>query len=86
MPIVVKPVYDLREHTFHVPPYQRGYRWDSTQVVDLLNDLKKYALQIARDTQTAPAYYCLQPLVVVNNNSANSEDNTNAPKSTLKNP
>lgn len=29
------------EGDFYVPSYQRGYRWDETQVKDLLNDVNK---------------------------------------------
>lgn len=45
-------------HHFYIPSYQRGYRWDSKQVTDLLNDLKTFATN-----SDAPDYY-LQPLVV----------------------
>jgi uncharacterized protein with ParB-like and HNH nuclease domain len=33
-----KPIKDIRG-TFHIPAYQRGYRWERTQVKTLLNDL-----------------------------------------------
>lgn len=39
---------------FYVPSYQRGYRWDETQVMALLNDVY--------DNGEVP--YCLQPIVV----------------------
>ena len=39
---------------FSVPSYQRGYRWDDSQVNQLLNDI------IENGNKT----YCLQPLVV----------------------
>ena len=39
---------------FFVPSYQRGYRWDSCQVEQLLNDI----------TENGDKAYCLQPLVV----------------------
>ena len=39
---------------FYVPSYQRGYRWDETQVCQLLND----------STENGDNAYCLQPLVV----------------------
>lgn len=39
---------------FYVPSYQRGYRWDESQVNQLLNDI------IENGNKT----YCLQPLVV----------------------
>lgn len=42
------------EGEFYVPSYQRGYRWDETQVCQLLNDI----------TENGDNAYCLQPLVV----------------------
>lgn len=42
------------EGEFYVPSYQRGYRWDETQVMALLNDVY--------DNGETP--YCLQPIVV----------------------
>ena len=42
------------EGKFYVPSYQRGYRWDKSQVMALLNDVY--------DNGEHP--YCLQPIVV----------------------
>lgn len=42
------------EGEFYVPSYQRGYRWDESQVTTLLNDVY--------DNGEKP--YCLQPIVV----------------------
>ena len=42
------------EGEFYVPSYQRGYRWDETQVNDLLNDIY----------ENGEKPYCLQPIVV----------------------
>lgn len=47
------------KHNFVMPSYQRGYRWDSKQVVELLDDLKSYCT----DPDAKGDYY-LQPLVV----------------------
>lgn len=49
---------------FHIPPYQRGYRWNRQQVVDLCNDLLEYALRPLSDGTVTKAFYSLQPLVV----------------------
>lgn len=49
-------VDDLRGMKFFIPNYQRGYRWDSLQVVELLDDLFSFSGQ--------KGYYCLQPLAV----------------------
>ena len=40
-----KPVSDFLDnnHHFWIPSYQRGYRWDSKQVEDLLEDLYQFA-------------------------------------------
>ena len=40
--------------TFHVPSYQRGYRWGEEEVKRLLNDIN----------ENGPKPYCLQPIVV----------------------
>ena len=39
---------------FHVPSYQRGYRWGATEVTRLLDDVY----------QNGKKNYCLQPIVV----------------------
>lgn len=67
----IKPVADLlngeENYHFRIPSYQRGYRWEKKQVLDMLNDIK----QFADDGITDNTYY-LQPLVV----KATSEQNT----------
>lgn len=42
------------EGNFYVPSYQRGYRWDDSQVNALLNDI----------FENGDKPYCLQPIVV----------------------
>lgn len=49
--LIGKPFY-----IFNIPKYQRGYRWDTQNVKDLLNDI--YEVYKTGGT------YCLQPLVV----------------------
>lgn len=56
--IELKPVKDLLGMNFFIPEYQRGYRWKTRQVLDLLEDLQDFI-----DTKTNGSY-CLQPLVV----------------------
>lgn len=46
---------------FFIPSYQRGYRWDRTQVLNLLEDLYEF-MNMATGTE----FYCLQPVVVRN--------------------
>lgn len=45
---------------FYIPAYQRGYRWTTRQVRQLLEDL--YGFVTNRDTEEQ--FYCLQPLIV----------------------
>lgn len=53
-----KPIKDICG-TFYIPAYQRGYRWERTQVKTLLNDL--YQCMEANGQEKD---YCLQPVVV----------------------
>ena len=55
------PVCNLLGHNFFIPNYQRGYRWEKQQVVDLLEDLKDF---IDHTQDTDKNFYCLQPVVV----------------------
>ncbi len=50
---------------FYIPAYQRGYRWTSKQVVDLLIDLFTYAKAPSHTINEVVDgdYYCLQPIV-----------------------
>ncbi|MDQ1147028.1 uncharacterized protein with ParB-like and HNH nuclease domain [Bacillus sp. SORGH_AS 510] len=57
--ITMKTINDLLETAaFFIPSYQRGYRWDETQVKNLLNDI----LQFMKEGSST--FYCLQPIVV----------------------
>lgn len=49
---------------FHVPAYQRGYRWGRHEVRALLNDLLTHGEE-ARAQRRVPADYFLQPVVVL---------------------
>lgn len=66
--ICLKTVDELRVDSnsntplkFWVPAYQRGYRWLSLQVTQLLDDIREFTLR--RDPQP-DEFYCLQPLVI----------------------
>ena len=50
---------DLLDKKYYIPAYQRGYRWEDKQILDLLNDLYTY---FCGDTKGQ--FYCLQPIVV----------------------
>ncbi len=39
MSLVPKPFHELLKMHFIIPPYQRGYRWESRQIEELLDDL-----------------------------------------------
>jgi len=58
----LKPIIDLLEYNFYVPSYQRGYRWNDRQVLDLLDDIDEFAYDMEKED-----FYCLQPVVVTNN-------------------
>jgi len=47
--------------TYFIPAYQRGYRWSSLQVTQLLEDIRDFSL---RKNPQPEEFYCLQPLVV----------------------
>ena len=44
---------------YHIPSYQRGYKWKERQVIALLNDLKEFL-----GSQKQAKFYCLQPIMV----------------------
>ena len=46
---------------FFIPAYQRGYRWSSLQVTQLLNDVGEF---VQRPNPQPDEFYCLQPLVI----------------------
>lgn len=58
--IAVKPVNDLIGSHFFIPSYQRGYRWTTTQVTELLEDIWEFS----EKDKSKDEYYCLQPVVV----------------------
>ena len=37
-----KTIDELKNLDFIIPSYQRGYRWEKTQVCNLLDDIKQY--------------------------------------------
>ena len=51
----LKSIYELRNYKFVIESYQRGYRWDSKQVTELLEDLLEFQ-------KTGNNLYCLQPV------------------------
>jgi uncharacterized protein with ParB-like and HNH nuclease domain len=61
---------ELFDKTFIVGSYQRGYRWDERQVLDLLNDILEFQ---SRYNRKPGEFYCLQPLVVKKHNNDQNE-------------
>lgn len=59
-----KPIAEFLDvkHHFEIPSYQRGYRWEKKQVLDLLEDIKSFAKMSVKSDED-DSYY-LQPLVV----------------------
>lgn len=50
---------DSKEIKYSIPRYQRGYKWKTQQVNDLLDDLKEFL-----DSPAEAKFYCLQPIMV----------------------
>lgn len=61
---------DLVGMHFNIPYYQRGYRWEAKQVLDLLDDMFEFKLSRPKANQ----FYCLQPLVVCKNQDLSKEN------------
>ncbi len=65
--ISLKPVYELRVDSsdrpirYRIPAYQRGFRWESRQVEQLLEDIHDFT---RRENPQLDDFYCLQPLVL----------------------
>lgn len=59
--IELKSISELLGMNFFIPSYQRGYRWDKQQVIDLLDDIYAFANKKSKSEQE---FYCLQPIVV----------------------
>ncbi len=55
----LKAIPDLYGKNFFIPDYQRGYRWGTRQVEQLMNDLCNFF-----DARGKGDFYCLQPIVV----------------------
>lgn len=60
----LKPINELLKLDFFIPSYQRGYRWTTNQVKDLLNDIWEFH---RKEDKKKGEFYCLQPIVVMQN-------------------
>ena len=61
----LKSIREILDKSFYIPAYQRGYRWSSRQVIDLLDDIWEFALKKKKEEGE---FYCLQPVVVKKDN------------------
>lgn len=62
--IELKSISELLGKHFYIPSYQRGYRWEEQQIIDLLNDILEFQTKISRRKVDVGEFYCLQPLIV----------------------
>ena len=65
----LRTIESLKDHTFLVEDYQRGYKWDEKQIIDLLNDI-----DVFEPDHNGQKFYCLQPVAIkqLNINSISS--------------
>ena len=68
----LRTISKLREVTFFIPSYQRGYRWTKKEVIDLLNDVSDFNPKEINETNEK-TWYCLQPLVIRKREEKNFE-------------
>jgi hypothetical protein len=61
----LRSISQLMAESFFIPAYQRGYRWTSRQVTELLDDVAAFT---ERPRPVQGEFYCLQPVVVTRRN------------------
>ena len=54
-------ISEILNMNFFIPDYQRGYRWEPQQALELLNDIEEFSNKADRGDEEI---YCIQPLVV----------------------
>lgn len=54
--ILLFPIKKLRDITFEIGNYQRGYKWGKKEILELLNDINEY--------KEDSGLYCLQPIIL----------------------
>ena len=57
-------VKSLLDYSFFVPDYQRGYKWGTGQVENLLKDIAEFEIKEGTYKEEKQTWYCLQPLAV----------------------
>ena len=70
--IELKSIPQLLNLNFFIPSYQRGYRWTTQQVKDLLEDIRDFSQQKHQEGE----FYCVQPLVVREMNEQEKKQNS----------
>lgn len=60
--MTINSITELKNKTFVIPRYQRGYRWEAEQIIMLLKDLEEFS---KKNGCKVGVFYCLQPIVVV---------------------
>ncbi|GAA0324620.1 DUF262 domain-containing protein [Psychrobacter aestuarii] len=60
----LKTINELRDYSFMIPAYQRGYRWTETEVLELLNDIDSFIPRPIDSDPDSNTWYCLQPIVI----------------------
>lgn len=60
-PLAIAEILDKK---FFIPHYQRGYRWTTEQVQQLLDDVDSFTPRELPDDPDEKTFYCLQPIVV----------------------
>lgn len=60
----LKTISELNQFSFFIPSYQRGYKWTSKEVTDLLNDINDFKQRQIQGNTEEKTWYCLQPVVV----------------------
>lgn len=58
--IETRTITELLGMNFFIPDYQRGYRWTTNNVLQLLEDVWEYR----KNSVNRNTFYCLQPIVV----------------------
>jgi len=61
--LILKTINELKEFSFFIPSYQRGYKWTNKEVEDLLNDINDFKPREIGNTDDR-TWYCLQPIVL----------------------
>lgn len=67
--IELKSIRELLGKHFYIPSYQRGYRWEEQQIIDLLNDILEFQKKTSSRKIDLGEFYCLQPLIVTQRNN-----------------